>query len=111
MKLTKAMREREAVTGGKWVTFPDGYAALKGHGFAFPVCYVALPPKHPCNGKPYRFFDVRVNGGLTFSEGNVFGWDYGHYRNTFEFDTHIDNALRFFRERATPKKAEREKEC
>jgi hypothetical protein len=101
--LTKAMKERAELLNAEWKDEGDGYFSLIGElhiSFcgSHALAYIALPKGHPCIGKPYDDFSVDVNGGLTFGERNVFGWDYGHAYNDFDIPQHIANALSFFKE-------------
>jgi hypothetical protein len=41
--------------------------------------YVTLPDHHPDTGKHYDMIKVDVHGGLTFADGNKFGFDCAHY--------------------------------
>ena len=100
---TEAMKGREITTRQKWNMHESGYGYIIGKFMAHTVCYICLPPNHPDIGKNYFDFDVEVNGGLTFGEENVFGWDYNHYMNSFDYSTHIENALRYFTERGDMK--------
>lgn len=95
---TKEMIEREKATGNEFIIDEEGYGILKGK-FYGEVIYISLPEGHPCIDKSYDDFNIEVNGGLTFGAGNVFGWDYAHYENDFNFEEHIRNALNFFKSR------------
>ena len=98
--MTEAMRERTRLCGVQWEDTADGYSLGQGHGM-FPVSCIALPEDHPCIGLDYDLLHPNVNGGLTFSDDNVFGWDYGHASNVRNFDD-FDEALDFFRCREVP---------
>jgi hypothetical protein len=67
---------------GPWQTEPDrlewrhaGLPCLATRGPGGHWCgYVAVPPGHPCHGKPYDDVDVDVHGGLTYAkrcEGHI----------------------------------------
>lgn len=103
MDLTPAMQKRAEVVGGEWRDEGDGYASLVGHSpspLGFAVAYIALPAGHHDIGKHYdSLWDCPVNGGLTYANDNVFGWDYGHYNNPGSPGTDIPAALTFFHER------------
>lgn len=101
--MTDAMTERAQCLGAEWKDEGDGYFSLTGRArLGFRLVYVALPEGHQDIGTDYdNVGDPVVNGGLTFSESNVFGWDYGHYQNDEgEWEAHIQNALGHFRSRA-----------
>jgi len=92
-------RERRASV--VWQDEGAGYWSGKGFVSAA-VAYVALPEGHPDCERDYSdevFYDLDVNGGLTFKDGNVFGWDYAHYENRTDVDGDIQRALAFFRAR------------
>ena len=62
-----------------WTTVA-GYPAIvvaisRGHRCGF----VQLPDNHPCSGKDCDDLEISVHGGVTYSEGNVFGFDCAHY--------------------------------
>jgi hypothetical protein len=95
------MKEREEKVGATWVDEGDGYFSLTGNTSFCQVAYIKIPDKHPLAGRRYSdevFYDVDVNGGLTYSEGTIYGWDYGHSDNNFEVVEHIKNAIDFFKE-------------
>ena len=92
------MKEREKATKNKFSIDDENYGILRGK-FWRPVIYISLPEGHPDIGKKYYELEPEVNGGLTFGEDNVFGWDYGHYMNDFNFQLHIENALKYFKGR------------
>lgn len=98
---TIEMKERTVRVGGEWKDEGDGYFSLRGRnpiGFGSgDLAYVAVPLNHPAVGKDYDDLSPDVNGGLTFAENNVFGWDYMHAFNTFDIDGDIANALDYFR--------------
>jgi len=107
MEKTKLMIEREKRANVIWKDEGGGYFSGQGTVFASVfasyiarVCYIALPEGHPDTNKKYDDLDPDVNGGLTFSEENIFGWDYSHYRNPGTPSTDIKNALKYFRKRA-----------
>ena len=61
-----------------WTTMA-GYPAIvvaisRGHRCG----YVQLPDNHPCSGKDCDDLEINVHGGVTYSEGNVFGFDCAH---------------------------------
>lgn len=96
MKKTEVMKYREKKAHVIWKDEGGGYASGRGMYLSV-LCYVALPKGHPCIGKDYDDLDVDVNGGLTFGNDNVFGWDYAHYQNSNDYDGDISRALKFFR--------------
>jgi hypothetical protein len=105
-KHSPAMLERAERARVEWRDRGDGYWSGSG-SYMFPLAYVALPSDHPDVDKHYdevstgdTDYGPQVNGGLTFNEGNVFGWDYGHAYNDFDMTGDIDRALAFFRARA-----------
>lgn len=98
---TKAMKEREECLGVKWKDERDGYFSLicvspTGLGN---VAYIALPKGHPDIGRDHNELSPEVNGGLTFGEGNVFGWDYMHYQNFGTPEGDIKKAIKYFKSR------------
>lgn len=97
-KLTEAMEERAKATGSEWIDKGEGYFILQG-SFHAAVIYIALPEGHSDIGKDYDDLNPEVNGGLTFSAENIFGWDYAHYQNDFDYEGHIKNALEYFKSR------------
>jgi hypothetical protein len=106
--MTKDMKDRTDSVGVQWMDQGEGYFAGRGAD-RFPLAYIALPEGHPDVGKSYNEvatgenddWGPEVNGGLTFSKGNVFGWDYGHAFNSFDIDGDIQRAVDYFRARAT----------
>lgn len=110
---TKVMKEREKTLGVKWKDEGNGYFSLVGKnpspgmaiamsfvdGGSGELAYIALPQGHPDIGKSYDDLEPDVNGGLTFAEGNVFGWDYAHVYNSGTPEQHIKNALKYFKSR------------
>ena len=96
IKKTPAMIEREQATWNKWKDEGDGYYSLIGQFYGV-VAYISLPKNHPCIGKSYDDLEPDVNGGLTFSEENVFGWDYDHYQNNSSPEIDIPNAINYFK--------------
>jgi hypothetical protein len=99
-RLTKAMINRADCLCEDWKDEGQNYFSLVGstpHGRV--VAYIALPKKHPDCNKHYHSFVPDVNGGLTYSDDNVYGWDYSHYTNDFDTAKHIKNALKYFRDR------------
>lgn len=101
-KKTGPMIDREKVTGKKWEDEGDGYASLQGVFYAV-VCYISLPKGHPDIDKGYDELSPDVNGGLTFANGNVFGWDYGHAFNPGTPSEDIKSALKYFKQRGKKK--------
>ncbi len=99
MKKTKLMKEREQAVGSEWKDEGDGYFSMTGSGFSGDVAYIALPKGHPDIEKGYDDLNPEVNGGLTFGDENIFGWDYGHCSNYGTPEEHIKNALDYFRAR------------
>jgi hypothetical protein len=93
------MVERKIYLGREWVDEGDSYFSLVGHTEFCSVAYVALPVTHPDCGKDYEELSPEVNGELTFGADNVFGWDYGHYKNKYDSAEDIQNALAYFRGR------------
>lgn len=103
--LTKAMSARVTFLCTEWKDEGDGFYSLIGQNpiLGFPLVYIALPKGHPDIDKDYDKLDVEVNGGLTFGDDNVFGWDYGHFQNPGIPKKDIKNALKFFKERMVKK--------
>ena len=111
IKMNKEMKKREEYLGNKWKDEGDGYFSLVGKSeagmiaMAFigsgsgEVAYIALPEGHPDIGKGYDDLNPKVNGGLTFSQGNVFGWDYAHAYNYGTPTKDIKNAINYFKKR------------
>ncbi len=101
MGLTKEMKEREESLGVKWKDEGNGYASLIGKNshLSILLAYIALPEGHPDIDQTYDGLNPDVNGGLTFGDGNVFGWDYGHYINQGTPEGDIKSALKYFKER------------
>lgn len=95
---TEAMKEREQF-GATWKDEGGGYFSTSFQGPFALLSYVAVPENHPDVGKDYDTLYPEVNGGLTFGDGNVFGWDYGHYQNHNDIEGDIARALEFFRDR------------
>lgn len=98
MEYTIEMKERAECLGADWTDEGDGYYSLFGNTGFVRVCYIAIPTTHRLVGTEYDELDVDVNGGLTFSKGNVFGWDYEHITNDHNYTQHIKNAIEFFKE-------------
>jgi hypothetical protein len=101
--ITKEMQERADVTGGTWNHEGNGYFSLIGSGMMGQVAYISLPKGHKLIGKDYDAVEeindgVNVNGGLTYGNGNIFGWDYAHASNDMNIAQHIKNAIKFFKE-------------
>ncbi len=97
--ITDTMIERENRLRSTWIDEGDGYFSMYAF-YISPLAYIALPENHPDIGKSGYDLDPDVNGGITFNEENVFGWDYAHGYNTFDITGDIHNALEYFRERA-----------
>mgnify|MGYP001570952572 CR=1 FL=1 len=117
--ITTAMAERAQTLSARWRFIDDlDYARLDAQGPISPLVYIAIPVNHPLVGRDgvsvglylgvvqklvteTEGYDYGpdVNGGITFQEDNVFGWDYAHYQNTFDFDGDFERALAWFRER------------
>ena len=91
-----AMEERVEATGSEWKDRGDGYFVLEGDFFA-KVIYVAIPKSHKLVGSSYSNLDIEVNGGITFAQENVFGWDYGHYGNSNDYEGDISRAIEYFK--------------
>jgi len=106
--LTKEMEERINTLKAEWKDEGDGYYSMNAYSVPnpftqqFKLAYVAIPENHPLVNKGYHEIeaDVEVNGGLTFAEGNVFGWDYGHAYNDTDIDGDIRRALDYFKSKA-----------
>ncbi len=101
MIMTEVMRERMDITGIKWIQ-PDPrydfYFSTLGYGY-FPVMYIAIPEDHKfvnVDRDDLPAYGPEVNGGITFAQGNVFGWDYGHYQNSHNYKGDIISALKYF---------------
>lgn len=96
-----AMAERAAHLGTQWKDEGGGYFSISGFNGMTTVAYIALPPDHPDVGREYDSFEdgPDVNGGLTYSRLDVFGWDYGHYRNRLDIKGDIKRAIEFFKAR------------
>jgi len=77
-----------------------GYRSMTGYGTGGAVAYVELPKGHPdARKRNYDHVDAPVNGGLTFKQGRVFGWDYAHAYNFGTPAGDIKEALAYFRKR------------
>jgi hypothetical protein len=118
-KCPKELMERTKTVGGTPVDEGDGYWSLIGKSPAGveammmlsmidggcgsgEVAYVQLPDGHPDIGKVGKDYDdlePDVNGGLTYSNGPVFGWDYCHDYNEGTPSDDIKNAIKYFKER------------
>lgn len=101
MTLTQAMIERAEFLGAPWCDEGGGYYSMSTAGpCTGDVAYVAIPESHPFCGRSYHDLlndGPNVNGGLTFGDGNVFGWDYGHAFNDGSPKADILRALAYFR--------------
>jgi len=93
------LEERIATVSGDIIELGDGFRGLIGYSPFCQVAYIELPPNHPDVGKDYGDLDPDVNGGLTYGDGRVFGWDYGHAYNTGTPSEDVQNALRYFKGR------------
>ena len=101
MSYTEVMQEREKCLGATWHDEGNGYFSMVASAFfGAQVAYVALPTGHPDCGKQYDDLSPDVNGGLTYGEDNVYGWDYGHAYNRGSPETDIPRALAYFRSRS-----------
>lgn len=99
--VTESMKERAEGVKGFWKDEGEGYFSMIGNVFS-QVAYIKIPDAHPLAGLNYiheSFYDIKVNGGLTFGEGCIFGWDYGHAYNDFDIQKHIKNAIKFFKQK------------
>lgn len=94
--MTDAMKQRTERTGAIWKDEGDGYFSAIAFGPMCRLAYIALPTGHPAIGQDLDG-EAPVNGGITFQNDNVFGWDYGHYENYSTPDEDIPTALEFFR--------------
>src|ERR1035437_1184730 len=98
---TKAMTDRAGWLRAKWKDEGGGYWSLSGIGpMGSELAYVAIPAAHPLVGMSDNDLPdggPDVNGGITFADGNVFGWDYGHADNEGSPETDIPIALAYFR--------------
>jgi hypothetical protein len=94
--LEDRMRE---IGNGTMGSLGNGYRALVARGPFSVLAYIELPEDHPDVGKGYDGLCPEVNGGLTFAEGRVFGWDYNHAHNDMSVVEHVKNALEYFRAR------------
>jgi len=110
MRWTCTLEKRKRELGNGLITVHDGgYRSLLAHTEFQPsailgpasdvVAYIEIPKDHSDVGKGYNDLDPEVNGGLTFAEGRVFGWDYGHAHNDLDYEKHIENAPKYFRAR------------
>ena len=99
MEKTKGMKEREDKTGGEWEDEGEGFFSMVGQGVMGAVAYIALPKGHKDIGRNYDDLNPDVNGGLTYGEANIFGWDYAHAWNKGSPKEHIKVALDYFRKR------------
>lgn len=96
MILTKEMTERAHRLNAQWNEIKGGYATMVAQGPISRLAYVALPPEHPACGQGYDEHDPDVSGGLTFANGNVFGWDYGHAFNRDDVEGDLRRAIDYF---------------
>src|SRR4051794_37133310 len=93
-RITPEMRLRTERAGVTWKDEGEGYFSGIGSGpLGVTLVYIALPPNHAAVGMNYDDLSPDVNGGLTFGDGNVFGWDYGHFENYSNPDQDIRDAL------------------
>ena len=112
---SKELLDRTKYIGGTPIDEGDGYWSLIGKsptltsvatsmlgmasGFSGEVAYVQLPKGHEDIGKDEGSLDPPVNGGLTYSDGPVFGWDYGHAYNSGTPKDDIKGAIEYFKSR------------
>lgn len=61
-----------------WTTMAGYPAMVVANAMGHRCGYVQLPYNHPGVGKHYDEFDIRVHGGLTYGEGDVFGFSCVH---------------------------------
>ena len=106
--MNKVMKEREKTLNVKWKDEGNGYYSLIGFNknpfSSGELAYIAIPEKHPDINKNYDdFHDLEVNGGLTFGNGNVYGWDYCHAFNSGTSKEDIKEAIKFFKSRENKK--------
>jgi hypothetical protein len=90
------LKERVRADGGIIIELDDGYWGIIGLG---PVAYIVLPAGHPDIMKSHHDLDPEVNGGLTYSRGRIFGWDYMHAYNDSTPEDDLRNALKYFKAR------------
>ncbi len=107
--MNDVMEARAGIIDAEWKDEGDGYHSMTGTAsgilMSVPVAYVAIPESHPLAGKDYDELPEGgpdVNGGLTFAQRNVFGWDYGHAYNRFTPEQDTESALEYFRSREKP---------
>lgn len=99
-KPKETLEERSTAIGGGDITdLGHGYRGLVGHGLCGALAYIELPPNHPDVGKHYDDLECEVNGGLTYGNGRIFGWDYAHAENYSTPEIDMKNALRDFKAR------------
>jgi len=103
-KTLNPLEKRQKFVGGTIEDEGNGYFSLVGcGGFSNIVAYIMLPKGHPDCNKDYDKLDPNVNGGLTYGDGRVYGWDYGHFQNYGTPSEDIKNALKYFRKREKKK--------
>jgi hypothetical protein len=96
-RITPEMQLRTKRGGVVWKNEGDGYFSGIGSGpLGVTLVYIALPPNHAAVGMKYGSLSPNVNGGLTFGDGHVFGWDYGHFENYSTPQQDIQDALVYF---------------
>jgi len=117
--MTNAMKSRVAVLGCSWINEGYEYYSIIGKSKLFDnikqitgkllnnkvrnrqpiipsdfvLVYIAIPEDHVDIRKSYDDLSPEVNGGLTFADDNVFGWDYGHANNSGTPEEDIQNAF------------------
>ena len=100
---------RQRFSDGEITEHPGGYRTMIAHSGANVsmllgaasdlLAYIELPKGHPDVGKSYNNLSPEVNGGLTYGNGRIFGWDYCHAHNDMDVESHVRNALEYFRGR------------
>ena len=66
----------------QWVDADTGYKCHARRGPMGAWCgYVELPADHPDAGVNYNDMEVQVHGGLTYSDGCMFGFDCAHWND------------------------------
>ena len=115
-KIPEEIKERVDSVGGTPINEGDGYWSLTGtssvgiealslismsdgNGVNGKLIYIQLPKGHPDINKKYDNLEPDVNGGLTYSYGPLFGWDYCHAYNEGTPIEDIKNAIKYFKKR------------
>lgn len=62
----------------KWTTAAGYEAEVIATPMGHRCGYVTVPEGHTCAGKDYNDLDVSVHGGLTYADGQQFGFDCAH---------------------------------